>query len=290
MSGGGNWEFQLYRNNRTNSFVKDGVLNIKPTLTEDWLPGLGAWNMNGLTKESACTSAAFYGCERQNANPISSARINSRFFSFKTGRLEVRAKLPRGDWLWPAIWLLPKVEQIDLLEARGNAPGYAGDKGVDYVSSAMHWGMDWANNKFEQTMNNYKLPSGDFTDGYHTFGLVRTETGLYTYVDNDANRIMEVSWADQTFFERGGWDGNTWDNPWDGAGQGAPFNEEFYIIINLAVGGVSNFFPDGFGSKPWTNDSPNAAESFYAAKDSWYPTWTANDPVFKIDWVKVTAL
>ena len=35
MSGGGNWEFQLYHNNRTNSFVKDGVLHIVPTLTED---------------------------------------------------------------------------------------------------------------------------------------------------------------------------------------------------------------------------------------------------------------
>jgi hypothetical protein len=62
MAGGGNWEFQLYRNNRTNSFVEDGVgpwlahrtlshtlsltlsnvvigvLHIRPTLTEDWLP------------------------------------------------------------------------------------------------------------------------------------------------------------------------------------------------------------------------------------------------------------
>jgi hypothetical protein len=35
MSGGGNWEFQLYHNNRTNSFVKDGHLHIHPTLTED---------------------------------------------------------------------------------------------------------------------------------------------------------------------------------------------------------------------------------------------------------------
>jgi hypothetical protein len=35
MSGGGNWEFQLYHNNRTNSFVKDGMLYIHPTLTED---------------------------------------------------------------------------------------------------------------------------------------------------------------------------------------------------------------------------------------------------------------
>ena len=47
LSGGGNWEFQVYVNNRTNSFVKDGVLTIKPTLLED---RIGASNLkNGFT-------------------------------------------------------------------------------------------------------------------------------------------------------------------------------------------------------------------------------------------------
>lgn len=42
-------------------------------------------------------------------NPVKTARIGSReSFSFKYGRVEVRAKLPSGDWLWPAIWFLSK--------------------------------------------------------------------------------------------------------------------------------------------------------------------------------------
>ena len=35
MSGGGNWEFEYYTNNRTNSFVKDGILHLQPSFTED---------------------------------------------------------------------------------------------------------------------------------------------------------------------------------------------------------------------------------------------------------------
>lgn len=87
LSGGGNWEFQVYVNNRTNSFVKDGVLTIKPTLLED---RIGASNLkNGFTMVSKklidfiflnfffinkdmwggsladqCTGNNWYGCER----------------------------------------------------------------------------------------------------------------------------------------------------------------------------------------------------------------------------------
>ena len=47
LSGGGNWEFQVYENNRTNSFVRDGVLTIKPTLLEE---RIGVANLrNGFT-------------------------------------------------------------------------------------------------------------------------------------------------------------------------------------------------------------------------------------------------
>ncbi|KAL7558132.1 hypothetical protein ACA910_003343 [Epithemia clementina (nom. ined.)] len=298
LAGGGNWEFQLYRNNRTNSFVKNGKLHIRPTLTEEWVPDLGAVSMYGLTRESDCTSHFDYGCQRQQANPISSARINTRTFSFTTGRLEVRAKLPRGDWLWPAIWLLPKYEQygmwpasgeIDVLEATGNAPGYAETRGVDSMLSGLHWGLNFAENKKDLTMTSYTLPSGDFSQGFNTFGLVRTETGLYTYVNDDSNRVLEVDWSDGTsFFERGGWDANHWDNPWEGRGPGAPFDQEFFLTINLAVGGTS-FFPEGYG-KPWNDTSTTASQDFWAAKDQWYPSWQENDPTFQIDWIKVTAL
>ena len=87
LSGGGNWEFELYENNRSTSFVKDGMLNIKPVLTED---KIGAehvrngydYNIWGGTPADRCTMNAFYGCERASngnnyINPVMSAKINA---------------------------------------------------------------------------------------------------------------------------------------------------------------------------------------------------------------------
>ena len=63
---------------------------------------------------------------------------------------------------------------------------------------------------------------------------MRTEHGLYTYLDDDAQRILQVDWTNQTFFERGGWDPSSWSNPWaSGHTNGAPFDEDFFIIFNL---------------------------------------------------------
>jgi len=80
MSGGGNWEFEQYWNNRTNSFVKDGVLHIQPTLSVDYYGDQtlhsGIANTWGSTPADMCTSNAFWGCERNAAaaghvlNPI----------------------------------------------------------------------------------------------------------------------------------------------------------------------------------------------------------------------------
>ena len=54
-----------------------------------------------------CTSNQFWGCSRQGSpehivNPIQSARLRSdKSFNFKYGKMEVRAKMPKGDWIWP---------------------------------------------------------------------------------------------------------------------------------------------------------------------------------------------
>jgi hypothetical protein len=66
--------------------------------------------------KSSCTDSSFYGCSRSSnganiINPIQSAAIKTiNSFAFKYGVVEVRAKLPKGDWIWPAIWMLPKNE------------------------------------------------------------------------------------------------------------------------------------------------------------------------------------
>jgi hypothetical protein len=119
LSGGGNWEFEIYDNNRSTSFVKNSKLNIKPVLTED---KIGANNVrNGYTYDmwggspaDQCTANSFFGCSRTSngfniINPVMSAKLTTvNSFSLKYGRVEVKAKLPKGKWLWPAIWLLPR--------------------------------------------------------------------------------------------------------------------------------------------------------------------------------------
>lgn len=102
MGGGGNWEFEMYLNNRTNSFVKDGVLHIQPAYTADLLDDktfkTGTYSLWGASPADLCTSNAFYGCERNAAasgnyiNPITSARLRSvRSFSTKYGRVQISA-------------------------------------------------------------------------------------------------------------------------------------------------------------------------------------------------------
>ena len=80
-------------------------------------------------------------------------------FAFRYGKVEVRAKLPIGDWLWPAIWLLPRNNQygnwpasgeIDIMESRGNPPSYP-PGGYDQFSSTLHWGPDYSQNAWEKT-------------------------------------------------------------------------------------------------------------------------------------------
>ena len=78
MGGGGNWEFEEYTNNRTNTFVNDGVLYIQPTLTSEAI-GLdemmtGDRSIWGGAPADLCTSNAFYGCER---NAGSSGNYNN---------------------------------------------------------------------------------------------------------------------------------------------------------------------------------------------------------------------
>lgn len=91
MSAGGNWEFQWYTNNRTNTFVKDGELHFHPSLTTDqfgeaFLSESGALDIWGTTPSSQCTSNAFWGCRRvagEGGNvlpPVQSAKVQSRAF------------------------------------------------------------------------------------------------------------------------------------------------------------------------------------------------------------------
>jgi beta-glucanase (GH16 family) len=315
MSGGGNGEFEMYVPDTANSFVQNGALHIHPTYTANWFQqsmctsyssSPADWQ-NGCelsfnaqpTKTiyhtttpypgvypGQCNDASNYGCERTASsnnilNPIVSARIFSNF-SFLYGRVEVRATLPVGNWLWPAIWMLPAGSvygtwplsgEIDIMESRGNDASYPAG-GNNRFGATLHWGSAWNTDEWSYTHQEYLDSSSTLTSQWHIYGLKWTSTGLYIYIDNDTNRILTVNMSVplwQAYSLSG-------SNPWASNGINAPFNQPFYMIFNTAIGGTNGYFP--------TNDWGNGgATTFWANRSNWQSTWTQPDLI--IDYIRV---
>jgi len=121
----------------------------------------------------------------------------------------------------------------------------------------------------------------------HTYGLVWTPTRLYTYIDDESHIVLDVDMSSQSFWQKGGFSGF---DAWAGEGNNAPFNQEFYLILNVAVGGINGYFTDGQCGKPWSNSSGQAAYDFWANKSQWYPSWNypaTNQSAMKVDFVRV---
>lgn len=309
MVSGGNGEFQYYANNRSNSFIRDGALYLKPTLTTDtYGEGFLTSGTLDLWSERCTSHKDNYGCylkgtEQKIINPVQSARIRTyKSFNFKYGKIEARVKIPRGDWLWPAIWLMPRHEaygdwpssgEIDLLEARGNddlQSPKGNQVGNKMVLSTIHWGPFNMANSFPMTTGSLNAKKGSFADDYHVYSLEWTESGMHFSVDDIT--ILKFTVPDGGFWELGEFEKHYPGiaNPWVGGGKMAPFDEEFYIIMNVAVGGVKFFDDSNTPTKPWKNDSPRAIEEFWAKKEEWYKTWVGDDSAMKVDYVKVWKL
>jgi len=307
---GGNWEFQYYRNDRKNSYVQDGVLHIKPSLTADefgddflYSGSLSLWDQgceDSMNIDGGCVMNA--GGD-YIINPIQSAKlVSTDKFKFKYGTVEIRAQMPRGDWLWPALWLLPNdwvygswpiSGEIDMVETRGNTDFKCGDDliGLQKLQSTLHWGPAPDQNAFYKTHWEKDLEGTDFATDFHLFGLEWNENGITFLLDNEV--FGSISPPSGGFWELGGFNGN---NPWSGGSNMAPFDQEFYFILNLAAGG--NFFPNGCqngnGDMPWTSGFvPGSMKSFWEAKNDWMPTWNNlqdEDTALKIDYIKVWSL
>lgn len=316
LGGGGNWEFQWYLNNRSNSYVENSVLFITPTLTSDAIgeAGLTSANINihGGTPVDGCTNPQFYGCERQGTasnviNPIRSARLRTfESFSFKYGRVEINAKTPSGDWLWPALWFMPRHNaygtwpssgEIDLMETRGNLNLVQGSVniGAEQVSSTLHFGPYPGLNAYSTTYNARNSAAGNgWNNAFHRYGMTWSPTGIAFSVDGVVYNTVSVN---SGFWDRGGFASKApgTQNPWRYGSAMAPFDQEFYLLINLAVGGTG-FFPDDAtnpGGKPWNNNSPTAATDFWNGRNQWLNTWNLNGDKrasFQIDYVRIWAL
>ena len=157
--------------------------------------------------------------ENYGGMPYTSSRLYTRYtFSQTYGRFEAMIKLPIGEGLWPAFWLMPvdslyggwaNSGEIDIMEARGRFP--------NEVSSAIHYGGSWPHNTY--TTENYYFPAGQNISNYHLYAVEWDENEMRFYVN------------DVLYHTVNDWYNTGYDYP-------APFDQPFYIILNLAVGGT----------------------------------------------------
>ena len=190
-SGWGNQELQNYTSDSENSYVNDGNLFI---------------------------------VARENGIHFTSARMKSiGLQEFQYGRIDVRAILPKGQGIWPAIWMLganyptvgwPACGEIDIMELIGSSP--------NTVHGTIHYGTDWTQHNY--TGSGTSIPwTETFSDEFHVFSIDWDENGITWLLD------------DQPFY--------TIDNAVTGS-QPYPFDNPFFFIMNIAVGGQWPGYPD----------------------------------------------
>lgn len=199
-SGGwGNNELEYYTNSPKNIFVSNGNLIIE-------------------ARKEAISGFNY-----------SSARITTQNKkSFTYGRIDIRAKLPKGKGIWPALWMLgsnitsvgwPACGEIDIMELLGHEPSKA--------YATLHYGASSATHGSKG--NFYTLNSGSFYDQFHVFSMEWKQDQVKIYVDD--NLELTVNKADLA------------SNPY-------PFNAPFFFIFNVAVGGNWPGSPDATTTFP----------------------------------------
>ena len=154
----------------------------------------------------------------QGSYEYTSARLSTQHkFAACGGRIEVRARCDAGKSLWPAIWMLPEDSvyggwaasgEIDIMEGWGSTP--------EKICGTIHFGDVWPNNTY--LTNNYEFPAGDSAENWHVYAIEWESGEIRWYVD-------DVLYSTQ--------------REWSSAGHAypAPFDQPFYLILNLAVGG-----------------------------------------------------
>jgi beta-glucanase (GH16 family) len=192
--GWGNQELQYYREGTSNTSFQNGKLVI-------------------TAKEESFGGA-----------PYTSARITTKDKQeFQFGRIDIRARLPFGQGIWPALWMLganfpdvvwPGCGEIDIMELIGHEP--------NKVHGTAHWGEEGQYPSTYYT-GTYTLPSADFSDEYHVFSLVWQQNSLQYYVDDNLFHTITTSNVGTATYR---------------------FNAPFFLIFNVAVGGQWPGSPD----------------------------------------------
>jgi beta-glucanase (GH16 family) len=209
VGGWGNGELQYYTREPENAFVKDGMLHLR------------------ALKESRD------GCGYTSAKLKTKKRDGTTLFARTYGRFEFRAKLPTGQGVWPALWMLPAEDkygtwassgEIDVLEVRGHQP--------TKILGTIHFGGKWPVNAESSTT--YDLPDKGTVADFHVYAVEWEPGEIRWSVDGKTFATKSFWWSSaKTDGGRGAAPTRAEDlNPWP-----APFDRPFYLLMNVAVGG-----------------------------------------------------
>lgn len=287
MAGAPDYEFVVYLDSEENVKVENGQLRITPTLME-MKYGKQFVRRGNLNLERCTGRSGSSECQRQAQGsyilpPILSGRIDTKdSFAFLYGRIEIRAKLPRGDWIYPLLSLEP-LESI---------------YGSDYDSGQL---------RVACAAGNTVLRSSKGTD---LSGRILTGGPIISRVGSDGRNTVSskssaLLWADDYHVYEIEWQVDRVVLKVDGAQYGSnefrslgknlsgPFDRPFYLNIAVAVGGHGEF-PDNCTSngyaKPWRNVGSKALFNFFNATELWSKTWKHDATSLKVDYIKVWAL
>jgi beta-glucanase (GH16 family) len=192
--------------------------------TGDGCPNLCNWGNNELQYYTNSMDNLFFQDGKMiieakqqavGGKNYTSARIKTQDKKpIKYGRIDIRAKLPVGKGIWPAFWMLPensvyggwpKSGEIDITELLGQEP--------NKVYGTLHYGPGPGST---QISRNKVLSNGTFNDEFHVFSINWKQDKIEWLIDGNI-----FSTADKSAFGSNNY----------------PFNEDFYLLINLAVGG-----------------------------------------------------
>lgn len=217
--GWGNNELEYYTGRPENVTVKDGTLVI--------------------TARKENITAPADSPEKGKSYTWTSARIRTAGkFSRTYGKFEIRAKMPVGKGLWPAIWMLPEPNEygtwaangeIDIAEGWGSKP--------DVIAHTLHYGGQWPNNVSKGVtvpFPNSGPNSGKLND-WHTYTLEWTSDEMRWLVDGVETAKQTAWWSAKNNPPQSDADLNPWP---------APFDRPFHLLLNLAVGGNFDGNPD----------------------------------------------
>lgn len=168
--------------------------------------------------------------ESLNGSNFTSSRIVTKDKQeFEYGRIDIRAALPEGQGLWPALWMMgsnfnqvgwPRCGEIDIMEMVG------GNGRENTVLGTVHW-LDDNSGQRAQFGGTRTLPFGTFNDAYHVFSIVWDETSIEWLVDGNQYHVIDTTPAELD-----------------------EFRNSFFFIFNVAVGGTLPGNPDTTTSFP----------------------------------------